>query len=951
MGSALLVLPSCRIFRSLDTSEDPGDTVPLDGGWRFCLDPENQGIRQQWYKARRFSDRVTLPGSLQAQGYGNVITAETEWWDGKLKGVWKTSPVYEKYRQPGNISCYEFLQPERHYLGVAWYSKEFTIPQGWKNKRITLLLERVHWESTVYVNGVEAGTQNYLATRHEYDVTGLLNSGRNIITIRIDNSRKIDVGDMPHSISEQTQGTWNGVVGMIGLSATGKLWIDDVQVYPVIKEKKIDSVLLVKGLLPGMVEVSVAISVSGPQGQLPVVTKKIAVTGGTGRLQVTYALGAGMALWDEHHPALYTLTAEMIAEKEGMKYAHTKTIRFGMREVAVRGTQVLINHTPAHFRGNVDCAIFPADGYPYTDIGWWRQLWLLYKEWGMNLVRFHSWCPPEAAFTAADEVGIYLQPECSEWAKDNTDAQFDFLMEESRAILERYGNHPSFIMMALGNEMSIKEAYLEKLFAVWKKDKRRLYTGKSGGKPLLDAADYYVGAASAQGTTARYYLGWPPRPEPSYFYRFRPSTTRDYTLAVEDDHRPFIAHEIGQRCSYPNIMVLAQKFTGSLQPAYLDIARDQLKERGMLDQVADFVNASGKWQVMLYKEEIEANLRTARIGGFHLLSLQDFPGQGAAPVGLMDFFYAPKSYVTSTEMRKFCNTIVVLARMEKRTWCSNEQLNGTVECYNFSGDTFKPAKTICTVKDTAGKVIHRQELPAKEYATGAVHPVGDYRIDLNGFMAAAKYTLEITMDDIMNDWDFWVYPPSPPEIASGAVVISTTFNSETEKALTAGKTVLLLPERDHLKGKLVQCFSTFYWTAFDFHGGESSSCGLLTDPEHPVFRYFPTDAHGNWQWWELLTKAAPMILDDFEAKKPFPKSYRPIVQMIPSWKVNRKLAVLTEVKAGGGKLMLCSMDITSDLENRKVAAQFKYSLLRYLLSKDFEPDTEVDFDTLEELFV
>src|SRR5690606_908975 len=156
---------------------------------------------------------------------------------------------------------------------------------------------------------------------------------------------------------------------------------------------------------------------------------------------------------------------------------------------------------------------------------------------------------------------------------------------------------------------------------------------------------------------------------------------------------------------------------------------------------------------------------------------------------------------------------------------------------------------------------------------------------------------------------------------------------------------------DNLKGKLVQCFGTFYWTAFDFHGGETSACGLLTNPNHPVFKYFPTDFHGNWQWWELLVKASPMILDDFEAKNPFPKNYMPLIQMIPSWKVNRKLSVLTEVKAGKGKLMLCSMDIDSNLDKRKVAAQFRYSLFNYLLSEDFKPDTEVDYDTIKEIFL
>jgi hypothetical protein len=396
---------------------------------------------------------------------------------------------------------------------------------------------------------------------------------------------------------------------------------------------------------------------------------------------------------------------------------------------------------------------------------------------------------------------------------------------------------------------------------------------------------------------------------------------------------------------------LPKKFKGSLCPTYLDIAHDQLEERGMLNQVQDFVNASGKWQVQLYKEEIEANLRTPGIGGFHLLSLQDFPGQGTAPVGFLDFFYDAKPYVTSRDIRKFCNHTVILAKMEKRTWCSDEYFEVTIQLYNFSGKPFRPSKTLCTIKSDGGKIWDQKELDPKEYKNCSVQIVGNFTADLKTYIAPAKYTFEVSMDNILNDWNFWVFPENIPKISEGSIVISDTLNNNVKIALDNGGTVLLLPKRNNLKGNLQQCFTTFYWTAFDFHGGETSACGLLTNPKHPVFKYFPTDFHGNWQWWELLTKASPMILDDFEERASWPKDYKPLIQMIPSWKVNRKLAVLAEAKISRGKLMLCSMDIESDLDNRKAAAQFRYSLFNYLLSDEFDPETVITYNTLKEVFV
>ncbi|GEP95865.1 beta-galactosidase [Chitinophaga cymbidii] len=910
MGGAMIVLPSFKWMAATD------NYIPLSGEWL--------------YRAQQWTGAVKLPGSMQAQGFGNEVTADTEWWDGPLKGVWKTSPVYEKYRQPGNVKNYEFLQPRKHYLGAAWYEKECRIPTAWKHKRILLTLERVHWQSTVHINGKEAGTQMYLSAPHEYDITELVTTGSNHISIRVDNSRLVDVGDMPHCISEQTQGTWNGIVGAIALKATDKVWIDDVQVYP-------DKLHITIGNITGGA-VRGKVSAQG-------IEKEVLLEGRETRLQLDIS-SDGLPRWDEHHPHLHHITVQLKAGR----HRDTRKVRYGIRDFSRAGTQFTVNGKPVHLRGNVDTAIFPLHGYPEMGPDWWKKLMRIHKEWGMNCIRFHSWCPPEAAFIAADEAGIYLQPECGDWSSVQTQEQFEFYKKESEAILRRYGNHPSFVTLSLGNEKSVKKEYLEYFLREWKNDNRRLYNGKTGGKPLLEGCDFYVGGGTRNGVRARYYLGWPPTPGPSYFYQFPPATTRDYTAGIQQGDRPFIAHEIAQRCAYPDVLQLPGKFTGSLQPTYLDIARDQLQELGMLEQVPDFVQASGKWQIEMYKEEIEANLRTPGIGGFHLLGLQDFPGQGTAPVGFLDFFYDAKPYVKPEMLRRCCDHTVVLARMDKRTWTNGERLDARLELYNFSGGVLQSSGIHCTVRSANGDVVHRETLAGKTFPEGAGQAAGRLSIDLKNFDAPAKYNLSVAVNDVVNDWDFWVYPAAVPAVPTAHLLIVKTLTDEALHALNEGKTVLLLPERETLKGKLVQCFGTFYWTAFDFHGGETSACGLLTDPQHPVFRHFPTDFHGNWQWWELLTQASPFILDEFAAKHPWPKSYRPLIQMVPSWKANRKMAVLAEAKVGKGRLMICSMDISTDLEKRKVAAQFRYSLLRYLLSEDFNPAEAISMEMVKGIF-
>ncbi|MEN6452738.1 MAG: sugar-binding domain-containing protein, partial [Prolixibacteraceae bacterium] len=236
-GSALFLLPSFRLLQPAPGQTGRKDVLPLDGRWHFYMDPDKEGSADIPLNT---GNTLKLPGSLQSQGFGNDVSADTRWWNGKLKDIWRTSPVYERYRLDGNVKIYEFLQPKKHYLGAAWYIKEFEIPRYWKDKRIVLFLERVHWESTVFINEREIGSRMYLGVPHEYDLTGAIKEGMNRLMVRVNNSRIVDVGDMPHSISEQTQGTWNGIVGRVELRATDKVWIDQVQVYPGIAEKKID---------------------------------------------------------------------------------------------------------------------------------------------------------------------------------------------------------------------------------------------------------------------------------------------------------------------------------------------------------------------------------------------------------------------------------------------------------------------------------------------------------------------------------------------------------------------------------------------------------------------------------------------------------------------------------------------------------------------------------------
>jgi hypothetical protein len=593
----------------------------LAGQWRFALDPGNAGIAGKWFD-KNLPDTVKLPGGLTEQGIGDEVTVHTPWMGEIIDKSYFTAPQYAPYRVPGNIKIPFWLQPEKYYAGAAWYQRDIDIPASWASQQIRLSLERAHIVTRVWLDDRDLGAQDSLSTPHEYEFGGIA-PGRHRLTILVDNLRFVDVGINSHSISDQTQGNWNGIVGRIEMQPLGAAWIEELRIFPNIAAKSVRVV----GRVEGDVVAPVAIGISGPDGE-KIVEKATAHPGPGGAFEVEIPMGANVRLWDEFDPALYRLTAT----PRGGTETHAE---FGFREFGHDGAQLTINGRKLFLRGALDCAIFPRTGHPPTDVDSWKREFSALKQYGFNHVRFHSWCPPEAAFTAADEMGVYLQVECASWANTTTtlgdgkpvDA---WIYAEADRILKDYGNHPSFALMCYGNEPAGKHfsEYLAKWVDHYKAaDPSRLYTGASGWPPIPEN-EYHV---FSEPRIQHWEEGLKSRVN-----ALPPATTADYVaLNTQLFHgTPVIAHEAGQWCAYPNFNEI-QKYTGYLKPRNFEIFQETLAAHHMTGQAHDFLIASGKLQTILYKEEIESALRTPNMSGFQLLGLQDFSGQGTALVGVL----------------------------------------------------------------------------------------------------------------------------------------------------------------------------------------------------------------------------------------------------------------------------------------------------------------------------
>jgi len=954
-SKALLALAGLVVIASLSCREAANSRKPiavspseykqsisLAGEWLFQLDRDNLGEQEKWYDGA-LTGRITLPGSTAGNGFGDDVSVDTKWTGKIVDQSWFTDAKYEKYRQPGSVKIPFWLTPLKHYVGPVWYQRQVDIPQSWSGKRIALFLERCHWETKVWVDGVAAGVQDSLCTPQLHELSSLLTPGRHLLTIRVDNSMKYDVGTNAHSVSDHTQTNWNGVVGRIELQASDRVWITDVQVYPNIQQKSAGLVVTLSNStgrpVRGMLRVK-AKSWNTNRSHSPA-EKVIEFTASEldTIVEAEYAMGDDVQLWDEFSTAMYDLTVSLVGNSEAGALRDEKTVGFGMREFSTKGTQFTMNGRPTFLRGTLECCIFPLTGYPPTDVEAWLRILKIAKAYGLNHLRFHSWCPPEAAFEAADRLGFMYHIECAAWATVGNGESIDkFIYAEGDRILRAYGNHPSFCMLAYGNEPGgpNQKRFLGDLVNHWKdKDPRRLYTSAAGW-PIIPENQYHSTPAPrghqwGSGLKSR-------------FNANPPETVTDYRDFVKEHDAPVVSHEIGQWCVYPNFKEIA-KYTGVLRARNFEIFRDSLAAHHMLDQAQDFLMASGKLQALLYKEEIESALRTPGFGGFQLLDLHDFPGQGTALVGILDPFWDSKGYVEPAEHHRYCCETVPLVRMKKRTWTTGETFTADVEIANFGPAAIRDAVPVWSITDSDGRKVAAGQLAETTIPLGNGIQLGKIEVPLADVAAPAKLLVTVSVNgtSYSNNWDIWVYPQKVNTQAPSNVLIVEQLDEQARAALNAGSKVLLMPALNRIDSDIPSGFTTIFWNTQWTKRQPPHTLGILCDPKHPALAEFPTEYHSNWQWWDLVTKSRFMVLDEFAPE------LRPIVQVIDDWNTNRILSILFEARVGQGKLLVCSMDLRTNLSERPVARQMLHSLLNYANSDAFAPKHRVEPELIESL--
>lgn len=660
----------------------------------------------------------------------------------------------------------------------------------------------------------------------------------------------------------------------------------------------------------------------------------------TTAFEQTLSTEGKLELWSEFNPEVYTLKLRLQAGKN----KDFQEIEFGFYELSHNGTKLTVNGKPVFLRGNLDCVHFPLTGYVSCDLEDWMKIFETYKAYGLNHARFHSWCPPEAAFKAANRLGIYLQAEASIWIdwwmstnmKERGRPEMDtkgypkglghdpqrdqFVIAEMNRVVDTYGNHPSFTMFCIGNELGNSDFNIMKTWVaeLKERDPRRLYA-VSTARTITEIDDY----------SATHYI--------KDIGRTRGLNGAHTNWNFEDTYSqmniPIIAHEIGQWPVYPRWSEM-DKYTGVLKARNFEAFKLQAEENGIAHQADAFADASGALNQIMYKYEIESFLRTPSCAGIQLLSMQDYQGQGEALIGWLDAHWESKGITTPNQFRKHFSSTVPLLLIDKYVWENNETFTAKMQL-SHHGEHDLQGEVSWNIYDERGTVYAAGDLPKQNYQVGSLTDLGEIELDLSPLKAAIKLMVSIQVNgtDFQNEWPIWVYPESNQVANNEDVIIADKLDATILEQLKTGARVLLLAHQLGTEESSVKAlFYPLYWSLTFFPGQGKTTIGLLVDESHPAFKKFPTAFHSNWQWESISSDAKGFMLNAL------PHTYSAIAQPVDDFHRNNKVGSIFELKVGEGKLLVCGYNLAAD---KPVARQLKISLLQYMNSDAFNPSQMV----------
>lgn len=773
-----------------------------------------------------------------------------------------------------------------------------------------------------------------VSTPQVFEVTDCLEGWHNL-TLLSDNSYP----SLPHdaivyssAATDETQTNWNGLLGYFRLREEEPVFLESIRAYP--KSDKLTVCLTISADAPWAGEVSLTSeALAAPSSQK--------ASGGAGFTELLFEalpLSPKAARWDEEEGNLHTLTVRLFNSE--------KTVTFGIRDFGSKDGRLAFNGRVIFLRGEANCAVFPETGHPPMDKEEWLKILRVYQSYGVNCMRFHSHCPPEGAFEAADQLGMLMQPELSHWNPDDafeSDESFLYYQTELSAILKMLANHPSFVMLTFGNELQTHEKGLQRmeelLKAARRTDPTRLYANASnpfyGSRGFDPNSDFYTATNHFKAALRGIFAGMK-----GYINESYPSAARNFDQTMKEMRqefsKPVFGFEVGQFEVLPDFDEL-EDFHGVCEPVNYQKIQERVAEKGLLPAWKRYVEATGELSRIGYREEVEAVLRTKEMSGLSLLGLQDFPGQGTALVGMLNAHLQPKPFpfAQPKAFQAFFRSQLPLALLPRYTYENTETLSAEIKIANY-GKTALRGPLCCRL--SGPDFAAEQQLGERNCPAGALTHAGYLNLPLTAVQKPSRLTLTLTIGSLSNQYPIWVYPPVIPACPE-KVYETVHWDEKAKAALLAGKVIYLSPPstEEALPRSIQAQFTTDFWSVGTF-SRQSGAMGQLIDEKHPIFKAFPTEFHTNWQWWPMASRRAVIL----------PKAYQTIITEMDSYAYLRPMMQLMEFRCGGGKVLFSSMDLAS-LQQYPEGRALQAAIYQYMDSEHFQPVQEMPEEVLKTL--
>ena len=972
--------------------------ISLQGIWDFRFDTEKQGLVSH-YELQDFNDTIELPTTVSEAKKG-VPHAKTE-----------TGYLTDPYEMSG----------------YSWYRRTITLPfsdvTDIDGKQFELTLERTRI-SYVWVDGVFAGSFDSFIAQHSYNLTGFIKNLTPTVTIMVSNTDyKVPGG---HLTSPDTQTNWNGILGEISLTIRDGVKLGNIrttgdfmnksihihipaqfasssasparfQVLPVLCHLK-DFYSKTDNNIPSDASFEELVDT------LPIKEESqsydVILNPGDNQFDFCLNLSEAAKAWDEEEPYVYRLDISLSLTESEVIAGDIASVFTGMRSFTSDGTNFCINGRKTFLRGKNEAMIFPLTGYAPMTVSCWLHVMKFSKNFGINHYRFHTCCPPEAAFIAADLLGIYMQPEIPFWGtfngpedeSYNKEAQ-DFLEAEGFRMLESFSNHPSYCMMSMGNELWGNASALNELIGKYKAFRPHiLYTQGSNNfqwvPNIQPNDDFFSGVRFTLDRQIRGSYAMCDKPL-GHIQTAAPDTYFNYDEAIRPSYEsaaaeissdgtveiqygtgvkrvklteaqaelipsiPVVNHEIGQYETFPDFSEI-EKYTGVLKPRNLIEFRRRLDAKGMLKQAHDFFVNSGALAVACYKNELEAALRSSYLAGFQILDIQDFSGQGTALVGVLNAFMENKGLITASDWRKFCSSAVLQAEFDSFIVTSGQTFSFVASLSYFCRESLSECKLICNLTDEDNIIIDTKSAQIPSTTENGRHILGNFSMQIPAIETpnALRLTIELEGTGIENSYKLWAYPALSNNLPEGCR--PAMHCNELPALAQHTKSCLLFLPKEENKSSIEGTYCTDFWCYPMFRSISLSmnkevpvgTMGLLIQREHAALKDFPCESYTTPQWYSIVNASRSTILDD--------TTILPIVQTIDNFDRNHRLGLLYEIYLSDHDLgvLVCTSDLPSLIQDCRPEAEALYrSLVSYLprLSETRAEKYAISYDNFKTL--